>query len=204
MTAEVEDHPTTRELVLAEALRCFADQGYDGTSLNDIAAGVGIRRPSLLHHFGSKEQLYREVFDLMLGDWFERLEAAVATAEQGLDKVDHVIAAGFDFFVDNPDYVRLVRREALDSGARLGIDLASVLRPLWDRAVQYFRREIAAGSIRPHDPEQFLLSGYGAILSYFSDAPLMGGLLDDDPLGPAALRRRRDHLREFYRVALAP
>ena len=45
-----------------------------------------------------------------------------------------MIGAGFDFFADNHDYVRLMRREALDGGAHLGIDLAAVLRPMWDRA----------------------------------------------------------------------
>jgi hypothetical protein len=128
----------------------------------------------------------------------------VASEEHGWAKVELVLRAGFGYFVDNPAYVRLARREAIDGGVHLGIDLAAVLRPMFDLAVEYFRREMAAGTFRSHDPEQLLITGYGALLSYFSDIPFLGGLLDIDPLDPRALEQRLEHVLAFFHAALVP
>src|SRR5258708_20232633 len=60
----------TRDRVLQVAQALFAERGYRGTSLRDIAKRIGIKAPSLLHHFPSKQQLYLAVLDKM----FESLE----------------------------------------------------------------------------------------------------------------------------------
>lgn len=192
----------TRDLIIDEAIACFAERGYDGTSLNDIAAGVGIRRPSLLHHFPSKETLYGSVFEQILSDWLERVGQAVEMDGTGWEKVELVLRAGFALFEDNPDYVRMMRREALDGGVRLGIDLASVLKPLFAAAAEYLDRMMDEGVLKRHDSRHLLITGYGAILTYFSDAPFITDLLDHQALTESNISEHREAVIELFRSAL--
>ena len=85
-----------------------------GTSLNDIAAEVGIRRPSLLHHFPSKEALYGRSSSGSSRTGSPASRAPSPIEVRGWEQVELVLNAGFRFFADNPAYVRLMRREAID------------------------------------------------------------------------------------------
>jgi TetR/AcrR family transcriptional regulator len=199
------EQTSTRESILLAAQRCFADHGYAATSLNDIAAEVGIRRPSLLHHFVSKEALYGEVFERSLSDWLVRLEEAVShVGDDGWALLDAVLNVSADFFVDNPDVVRLLRREAIDGGANLGIDLAGVLKPMFARATSFLQREMDAGTFRSVQPAFLLLSAYGALLSYFSDASLIAGLLEGDALETERVTGYIAGVRDLFQAALRP
>ena len=55
-----------RQSILETATRLFAAHGFDGTSLQDIAESVGIRKASLLYHFPAKEKLRLAVLDRLL------------------------------------------------------------------------------------------------------------------------------------------
>jgi len=55
---------STKEKILEEALTLFSEQGYDGTSVEQIAIAVGIKAPSLYKHFKGKEDILNALIDI--------------------------------------------------------------------------------------------------------------------------------------------
>ncbi len=194
----------TRTAILAVARRRFAEHGFAGTSAGEIADEVGIRRPSLFHHFPSKLALYRAVLLDAFEDWWVLLDEAVTKPVEGWLQVERVLRAAFTFFQERPDFVRLARWEALEGGSILAAEIGATLRPHFEAGVGFLERQMELGNLRRCDARRLVLTGYGAVLSYLSDAPLVAALLGEDPLTQAAVEAEQEHILDLFRHALAP
>jgi AcrR family transcriptional regulator len=111
----------TRNRLLEEAERLFAERGFEATSVRDITAAAGANLAAVNYHFGGKDKLYREVFRRRLNAVKEQRLAAVRAAaarDDGLeDLVRSFTEAVLAPFVDVREGVRvtqLVVREFAD------------------------------------------------------------------------------------------
>src|SRR3712207_3854444 len=89
----------TREKLLASARRRFMEESYETVSLREIAGDAGVDVALVGRYFGSKEELFREVFRSSRGDWLDpgvRPEAlaswlaALATQEQPVEDIENL------------------------------------------------------------------------------------------------------------------
>lgn len=71
-----------KDEILNKALGLFANQGYFGTSMDDIAKAVGIKKASLYSHFSGKESIFTAVFNYILEDYCSFLDNLTACSEE--------------------------------------------------------------------------------------------------------------------------
>jgi len=196
---------TSSALRILDAARSeFAQRGFPGARLQDIAERAGLTHPTLLYHFKSKEKLYAAVIEQAMLDWAAMTSAAVSAAPVGFDRVAALVAAGMEFFATHHDFVIIWRREAIEGGGRLEVAMAEHMRPFLERAVAFLEGEVEAGRLRPHDPEELMQLVYGAVSTYFSDAGFRARLSGIDPMTAESRARFREALTGMLRDALAP
>ncbi|MFN6119047.1 MAG: TetR/AcrR family transcriptional regulator [Actinomycetes bacterium] len=194
--------PSTRDRILVVATDLFGRRGFDAVSLDQIAAEVGVAKPTMLYWFPSKDELLQAVLVQAANELIVVVEAAVrASGDDPLDRVDAVVRAVFRPAVRRPALLGLIR----DVGrlpAPVASTLTDQLRPLADRAHAYLRAEMDAGRLRRADP------GLVAALAY---ATVTGIATEPEALRvngwqptTAGLRQLRDELLAFLRAALRP
>jgi AcrR family transcriptional regulator len=80
----------TKARIVREALRLFLDRGYDRASVSDVARAVGITKPAIYHHFGSKDEILQAVLSLFfdeMGRWSEERLRSRRTLRELLEAI---------------------------------------------------------------------------------------------------------------------
>ena len=179
MVQAVEPIP---QQILAEATRLFARHGFAGTSLQAIADGVGISKPTLVYHYGSKERLYDAVLDALLDHWRDELPRLMTAASSGGPRLDALLLAFFDFFRRDPDRARLLLREALDRPVELAARLRRDLQPYTGLLTQAITVGQAQGLLRPDvDPQAFTVLVISAALGVVATGTDTAALVSPEP-----------------------
>ena len=71
--------------ILGAAAQCFAKSGFARTRIDDVAQSAGVSRALVYNHFGSKEELARQVCDHLLDDWGSAVDRALEDAKNARD-----------------------------------------------------------------------------------------------------------------------
>ena len=82
-----EDRAVKRQALLVAAVRLFNERGFHATSLDDVAASVGVTKPVVYHYLGNKDQVLFECVRFGLAQLREAAEAARAQPGSGLDRL---------------------------------------------------------------------------------------------------------------------
>lgn len=191
----------TSERILDAALDEFGTRGYDATSLDGLAARLGIRKQTILYHFASKEALLDAVIDRSADEVIARLERALATAGDGFERIEAIVRAMFRLAARRPAMLGLFR-EVSRLGPPAATRLTEALDELMQRAEQFLETEMAAGHMKRHDPRLLLLSSYSMVIGLATEVEVLRALGEEPTL--ASLVRRRDELISFLRSALVP
>lgn len=191
----------TRLRILDAALDLFGARGFEGVSLDEIAASVGVAKQTVLYWFASKDELLRGVIAHTSEELAAAVEAAARNSGQGFSGIEAVVKAVFRPAVRRPALLGLVR-ELNRLGPEVSGVLTAQLGPLVDRAVRWISAEMQAGRLRRADPRLTLSLVYATVVGVATEpeALRMFGWEAD----VAGLRRLRAELLAFLRAALKP
>lgn len=194
------DAKPRRDEILDCATRLFAERGYEGASMADLAESVGMRKASLFYHFPSKDVLYAAVLD--------RLVAAVAAAIGSAATADGSYAERLDTLSDaitnvlgaQPFAARLIVREAMDWGPVIRDTLGEPIMNVLAVAQQFIEAGQKDEVFAPGDARQLIISIVGVHFMPFAIGGIVERYIGLVPFEPTFIERRREAVREQVRA----
>jgi len=199
--AQTPETESTRERILDVAERLFAQKGFAGTAVRDIARDAALTAPSLYNHFDGKQALYEAVLARgvqPLVDLIDDLGKTTARDPRTGDFLDRIV----DHLAAHPDIARLIQHESLMGGASLSRIVHGWLRPIVSAglgAMESNRESVWNEEERPLAVAAWI----HVIVGHFASAPLLEELFEVDPLSPEQLELQKRFLRRFAGIMMS-
>ena len=191
----------TKERILAKALESFSTIGYDGTSLDDLAEALDIRKQTILYHFVSKRGLLNAVLDDSVKKLTESLEEVLTSTNSNRDRIEDLVRSVFRVALEQPLLLGLLR-EVSRPGSPAAPRLKNQMSPLMSRAIARMEEEMESGRMRRTDAQLVLLSAYSTVVGLATEIEILRTAGVERVLRPAA--QRRQELLNFLRTSLTP
>jgi AcrR family transcriptional regulator len=170
-TATADDNASVRDRLLEVATRLFAEQGYDGTSVDAIVDGAGVNKNMVYYYFGSKSKLYMTVFDeayLQL----QKLELLILEDNLPIEKlIPKLVRLYFELHGKHEALTRLVLWENLARGRHL---IPKEIKAVRLRVYEIIREALESGKregtvSEEIDDKYFMITLIGACQIYASN-----------------------------------
>jgi len=183
--AQPTDVPSDAE-ILARGLAAFAELGYDGASVRELARRLGVSHNFINDRYGSKEQFWRAVIDRSLTAQVDRLRAMLSVSdEDDLARLRNLVHAFHQANVAEPDLARIMQYEAIRGGERLEYVFQHYLVPVRDAVAPLVQRLVEGGRVRPF-PLDVMVYAVIAMTSVNAEVPLASLLGDNFAADPSA------------------
>jgi AcrR family transcriptional regulator len=141
-----------RQHILTSAAEVFADKGFEGAGVDEIARRAGVNKAMLYYHVGDKATLYAQVLIANLDRVRSILEGALAQAEGAENRLRALVAAIAEAVSHTPAYPRLVLRELAGGGANLPREVLTRMAGLVELTAAVLAEGRTSGSFRAVDP----------------------------------------------------
>jgi len=197
--ATVEEPRSTRDVILDAAERSFAERGFAGVSVREIATEAGLKnQASLYHHFKNKRALYEAVLSRGITPLISVVVESGTNAQPGSDEtfLDHMVT----YLAEHPHLPRLIQRAGLDDSKYLRSALTRLLRPFYTEGLNVLAA--AGGPWQPEDLPHLAAGLYHLIFGYFANSGLLEAVLQEDPRSPEAIARQRRFLKKALNLLL--
>ena len=180
----------TAERILDAAEALFAERGYAGATLRDVASQVGLRTPSLYNHFPNKESLYAAVLERGISPVLDVLSEVVEARDRSDRDVRQVVERTMKLVGRRPELPRLIQHETLSGGRHLSPLLREWIQRTFARAYEMVEAGSAARRWEPDQLPLLVLAMYHVFVGYFAIAHVYKDLNGQDLLTQQALDKQ--------------